>query len=231
MGMLIITFLVGVPFNVVVVTLPQRFQVVSGTTAFGAGLRLLPYSFSASFGAFVANIAGAKGKIAPIDVLFVGALFQVLGLALLSTLTTSASFPAAGYGYEVLAGMGIGLTFGILVLATPFIAEPRDLAVATGAIIQFRFLGGAIGLAIASSVLNSYIKSHSENILSPGDLAALLQSTDVLVTFAPDVRASLQDVFAQGYNLQYKIIAGIAAAQFPAAVLMWRKGGQILAAV
>lgn len=121
------TFLVGVPFNVVVVTLPQRFQAVSGTTALGAGIRLLPYSFSASFGALTANIAGAKGKIAPMYLLFVGALCQVLGLSLLSTLSTSAAFPAAGYGYEVLAGVGVGVTFGILVLATPFVAEPRDL--------------------------------------------------------------------------------------------------------
>lgn len=63
--------------------------------------------------------------------LLVGALCQVLGLGLLSTLSTSADFPAAGYGYEVLAGVGVGITFGILVLATPFVAEPRDLGILT----------------------------------------------------------------------------------------------------
>lgn len=52
----------------------------------------------------------------------------------------------------------------------------------------------------------------------------------MMATFTPGIRKSVQEVFAQGYNLQYKIMAGLAAAQFPAAALMWRKGGQILAA-
>lgn len=117
----------GVPFNFVVVTLPQRFQAVFGTTALGAGIRLLPYMLSTSLGALAANIIGAKGRVPPIYLLFFGALLQVLGLALLSTLPTAGVFPAEGYGYETLAGAGVGVTFGILILATPFVAEARDL--------------------------------------------------------------------------------------------------------
>lgn len=100
-------------------------------------------------------------------------------------------------------------------------------AVATGAIVQFRFLGGVIGLSIASSVMNAYLKTRLATILAPDALAALLQSTAVLGTFAPNVQEKVIEVFARGYDLQYKIMTGFAAAQFLTVMMMWKKGEQI----
>jgi hypothetical protein len=117
----------GVPFNAAVISLPQRFQAVTGTTALGAGIRLLPYSLTASIGSLVANIAGAKGKVPFIYLLFLGTLLQVLGLSLLSTLSTTGPFHVKGYGFETLAGAGVGITFGTLILATPYVVQARDL--------------------------------------------------------------------------------------------------------
>lgn len=122
-----ITFLVGAPFNAVVVSLPQRSQAVSGASPLNAGIRLLPYTFGAALGAVFGNIIGSKRRVAVVHILFLGALFQLLGLVLLSTLPTTKEFPARGYGFETIAGVGVGVTFGILLLATPFVANPRDL--------------------------------------------------------------------------------------------------------
>ncbi|MCJ1467259.1 hypothetical protein MMC07_005883 [Pseudocyphellaria aurata] len=227
MGMLLTTFLVGAPFNAVVVSLPQRSQAVSGASPLNAGIRLLPYTFGAALGAVFGNIIGSKRRVAVVHILFLGALLQLLGLVLLSTLPTTKEFPARGYGFETIAGFGVGVTFGILLLATPFVANPRDLAVATGAIVQFRFLGGVIGLSIASSVMNGYTKNHLSAILSSEALAALLQSTEALTRFAPDVQDKVIKVFAQGYNLQYRIMIGFAGAQFLSVIMMWKKGEQI----
>lgn len=108
-------------------------------------------------------------------------------------------------------------------------ADFRPTAVVTGAIVQFRFLGGAIGLAIGSSIMNSFLKVKLAGILSPGELAALLQSTEVLTTFRPEMQQRVREVFVQSYDIQFKVVTGIAAAQFPAAMLMWRSGNQIRA--
>lgn len=75
--------------------------------------------------------------------------------------------------------------------------------------------------------MNEYLKTHLATILSSDALAALLQSTETLAKFAPNVQEKVIEVFAQGYDLQYKIITGFAAAQFLAAILMWKKGEQI----
>ncbi|MCJ1349663.1 hypothetical protein MMC31_007904 [Peltigera leucophlebia] len=229
MGMLITTFLVGVPFNAIIVILPQRFQTTSGASPLSAGIRLLPYTFGAALGAVFANVIGSKRRIAVIYILFLGALLQLLGLVLLSTLPATRDLPGKAYGFETLAGVGVGVTFAILVLATPYVASPRDLAVATGAIIQFRFLGGLIGLSIASNVMNGYLKTHLTEILSSDALAALLKTTKVLATFAPDVQEKVIEVFAQSYDLQYTLMIAFAAAQFPAAAMLWKKKEQIKA--
>lgn len=104
-----------------------------------------------------------------------------------------------------------------------------SLAVATGAVIQFRFLGGLIGLSIASSVMNSYLKTHLKEILSPDALVALLKSPKVLATFGPDMQKKVIEVFAKSYDLQYTLMIAFAAAQFPAAMMMWKKKEQIKA--
>ena len=97
---------------------------------------------------------------------------------------------------------------------------------ATGAIIQFRFLGGAIGLAIVSSILNNMLKSNLRETLSSSELETLLQTTEIISTFPPDIQEIVRGVFARSYNVQFKIMVGFAAAQVPAASLLLRKGGQ-----
>lgn len=107
--------------------LPQRLQTISGASPLAAGIRLLPYTFGAAFGAVLANVIGSKRRIAVIYILFLGALLQLLGLVLLSTLPIIRELPRKAYGFETLAGVGVGVTFGILVLATPYVASSRDL--------------------------------------------------------------------------------------------------------
>lgn len=104
-------------------------------------------------------------------------------------------------------------------------------AVATGAIIQFRFLGGAIGLGIASNVLNGMLKSRLHDVLSPEQLQTLLQNTASIWTPGVEQQKTVQAVFAQSYNVQFQIMIGFAAAQFPAAALLWRRGATQLTSV
>ncbi|KAF2728284.1 putative efflux pump antibiotic resistance protein [Polyplosphaeria fusca] len=221
MGMLTMTFLAGVPFNVVVVFLPQRLQIVSGQTPLDAGIHLLPYTFGAAFGAALANALGSKRRLAIAHVLLIGAALQVLGLALLSTLPITNVFPSKGYGFATLAGIGMGLSFGMLVLATPFMVDQQDLSVASGAIIQFRFLGGVIGLAIATSILNSRIKSHLAGVLDARMLAALFESTTILESLPQVTKEEVIHIFAQEYNFQNYVMVAFAGAQILAVLVFW----------
>ena len=96
-------------------------------------------------------------------------------------------------------------------------------AVGTGAIAQFRFLGGLIGLAIITTLQNRSLTKKFLNILPPDQVKALLQSTDILGTFPDVTQMTIRSQFGEGYNLAMHILIGFAAAQVPATLLLWRK--------
>lgn len=97
------------------------------------------------------------------------------------------------------------------------------IAVATAAVIQFRLMGGAVGLAIVTTVFDGVVRPKLEHILSLAQLRALLQSTAVIEKFQPELQSRVRSIFAEGFNMQMRIMIGFGAAQIPAALLMWRK--------
>lgn len=113
--------------------------------------------------------------------LIIGAAFQLVAYALLGTMSEQQDgIPARQYGYLFLAGWGCGITNLILSLMTPFATEKRDHAVAIGAITQFRIMGGAMGLAIATAIQHGYLRSHLSRFLGGDVVEAMLSSTPQL---------------------------------------------------
>lgn len=223
MGTLLISFLSGVPYNIIVIDLPQRFQAIDSVSPFGAGLRLIPFNFSISFASIVVNII-AKSRIPPIVLLMVGSIIQLVGMVLLSTLPENGmGLPTTIYGYEVLTGFGMGFVMGICLLLPPAVVEPRDLATSSGSLLQFRVLGGALGLAYGSAIMNNYLPSHLAKILGPERLASILQSTQNIQSLPPPLKEVTVAAFAHSYNFQMKVNAGFSALQVLAVLILWKK--------
>ena len=82
-------------------------------------------------------------------------------------------------------------------------------------------MGSAIGLAVATSILNTYLRSHLSRFLSAPELSSLLQNTQNVSTLSVEKQELVRMVFGEGYNLQFRIATGVAGAQFFAAGIMW----------
>lgn len=119
-------FLTGAPFTVAVIQIPLRFQTLYNISALGAGIRLLPFAVSTPIGTGVCAAIAGRAKIPPIYLIPLGAMIQILGFALLSTAPTGTSPSNAQYGYQVIAGFGVGMNLSCLVVMTPFSVEKRD---------------------------------------------------------------------------------------------------------
>ena len=84
-------------------------------------------------------------------------------------------------------------------------------------------LGGAIGLAIASSVMNSQLTSSLGSLIGAERLSQVLESLKATEDFPPQVQRQVLEALASGYNLQMKIMTGFAGFQVLAVGLLWRK--------
>ena len=89
-------------------------------------------------------------------------------------------------------------------------------------------MGGLIGLAIVSTVMNSYVTSKLDSILSPQQVSDILSTNSIAASLQPAVQQQVKSVFADGYTLQMKILTGLVAGQIPAALLMWQRDQIVL---
>ncbi|KAI0835899.1 putative multidrug resistance protein fnx1 [Hypoxylon sp. FL0890] len=220
LGILLNFVLLGGPTVICMFIMPQRFQLVYGTSGLDAGVKLIPFTVIIPVSSIFASILAGKFKVPPLYLLFLGSFFQVIGFALLGTLPSTLTIPPRIYGFEIIAGWGCGINFALLFIMIPFVNEKRDNAVAMGAGSQFRMMGGTMVLAISTSVFNTYARPQLQSLLGVSD-------TDTLIQFLPTLPQQLQDqvryVLAEGYNRQVLVLCVSAALQVPASVMMWKK--------
>jgi hypothetical protein len=84
-------------------------------------------------------------------------------------------------------------------------------------------MGGAIVLSIVNTAMHGYVKSKLQDTLSNPELDAVLKSAQALTTLNPEHREAAKEVLLEGYNLQMKIIAGLAGVQILGSALMWQR--------
>ncbi|KAI1402311.1 major facilitator superfamily domain-containing protein [Hypoxylon fuscum] len=222
-GVLLSILLIGGPQVVSIFQLPQRFQLVHGLSGVEAGVRVIPFTITATFGIMVSSTVASKFKIAPVYIALVGSCISVVGFALLGTLPFSEDIPPQIYGYEILAGFGWGTNWAVLFIMVPFVISGRDKAVAMGSASEFQMMGSAIFLAIATSVFNEYTNPRLSGIADTSDSGALTSLGKYLVSLPPQTQEQIRLILAEGYNRQMLVLCGAAVAQVPVALLLWKK--------
>jgi len=223
-GMLISIFLTGMPFTIVVIQIPHRFQAVDDLSPLQAGIRLLPYALLNPVGSTLAPWLAKRFQLPLLYIMVFGAAMQTLGAALMSTAPTNSHVSASYYVYEGIAGIGTGLNLACLIVMTPFAVEKKDKAVAMSAMVQSRILGGALGLAIVTTVFTGYVRQELFRESFPeSEIKSFLQSTRSFAGEGDAKAALARAIIARGHNLQMKLVAGFSGAQFLTALMLWRK--------
>lgn len=121
------TYISGNILTVCIVEIPQRFMTVNGMSPFQAGVRLLPFGSFVPVGSVIAAVFMGKGKVPPFYILLAGGILEIIGTTFLSMAPTSTEVAASQYGFQILAGAGVGFFNAALILMVPFVVEKRDL--------------------------------------------------------------------------------------------------------
>jgi hypothetical protein len=120
-------FCSGAIITAFIVQLPQRFVLVNDLSTIQAGIRLLPFAAVIGLTCIIMSFVFSESKIPVLYWLLFGGLLQVAGAAGLSKTSTDPDIDPAQYGFQVLAGAGVGVFNVGLILLTPRIVSKKHL--------------------------------------------------------------------------------------------------------
>lgn len=163
-------------------------QQVLGWDPLKAGVSYLPLSatiiFGAGFGSEMANRIGFK------PVLAAGMFCTTIGLLWFTRISVDGSFLGDVLGPSMVAGLGLGLAFpGATVGGTSMVRED-EVGLTSGLINSSQQIGGALGLAVLSSLAAS--------------------KTDSVLAAAQGAPLAVQGALVDGFQLAFLVGAGIA---------------------
>jgi len=137
------------------VLMPLRFQMVAGASPDAAALRLVPLTLSIPFGAFVAGKwMTHSGRYKPL--MLIGACvvpFAIASLGLLDPHHELALTLAM-----IVLGLAIGVQLPTSLVATQNAVPADTVGLATALTAFSRLLGGAVGVAVLTSVLITLLR-------------------------------------------------------------------------
>jgi EmrB/QacA subfamily drug resistance transporter len=133
--------------------LSQFMQGVLGYSPTEAGLRMLPWT---GMPMLVAPIAGIlSDRIGGRPVVATGLFLQAAGLGWIATVATTGVSYAAQLPGLILSGIGMGLYFAPAANLVMSSVLPKEQGIASGANNALREVGGALGIAIMSSIFSA----------------------------------------------------------------------------
>jgi hypothetical protein len=216
------TLLTGFVFFLVIISLPLRFQIVNLKSPAAAGVHLLPLLCAAGFGSFLGGAISSK-KNFTFYTFIAAACLIIIGSALLSTLDSSVSIEGKCYGFQVILGLGVGLTFSSISLMASLETDFRTHAVTQGIVAQVRVLGGSIGIAASNAMFNKVCVRDLQGILTPQQVRDLQTSTQIFKSLDEAGRNAVRIAYSDAFNDSLRICTYVAAGYLVVSALTWQK--------
>ncbi|MGW7409851.1 DHA2 family efflux MFS transporter permease subunit [Streptomyces sp. NPDC054833] len=162
--------------------LSQYMQGVLGYSPTQAGLRMLPWT---GMPMLVAPIAGIlSDRIGGRPVVATGLFLQAVGLGYLAYVDTAGASYAAQLPALIISGIGMALYFAPAANLVMSSVRPQEQGIASGANNALREVGGALGIAIMSSIFSAQGGYESAQSFVDGLRPALVTGSGVVALAA-----------------------------------------------
>ena len=211
--------IVGIGMFGTVVMMPLYLQIVTGSSATGAGSRLLPFVIGYIAMSIVSGRQISRtGSYRAFPI--VGTALTAIGLGLLSLI--DAATPAWLLAIDLfLVGGGLGLTIQPLLVAVQSAVEPSDMGVATSANVFFRSFGSTVGTALFAAIFTSRlgenlahtfarIPTGGREALAGVDARSLMANAERIKTLPIELQQSVLAGFAGAFQAVFVLAVAIA---------------------
>lgn len=151
-----VSLLVGAALLSMFFFISLYLQQVLGFSALEAGLSYLPFSVASIVAAGAAS--QLVTKVGPRPVLACGLALTAVGLLLFTRIPADGTFAGDVLLPSVVAALGLGFSFVPVTIVAVSGVTPQESGLASGLINTTQQIGGALGLAVLSSVANARIR-------------------------------------------------------------------------
>jgi len=170
----VFSFLYGIAVYTHSYILPTYFQAVRNTTAAMSGVYYLAFSISSTICTLAAGFVLTKfGYYVPF--MWAGSVIYVAGSVLLHKLSPT-STTAECIGYQIVGGVGLGVTIQVAFFAVQVVTPSEDMPTACAVELFFRQLGGAVGVSIAENIFTGTVKNKLQQSIPGLDSSAILHA-------------------------------------------------------
>ncbi|KAF2231042.1 MFS multidrug transporter-like protein [Viridothelium virens] len=140
-------------FFILLYYLPIYFQAVSGVTAASSGVRNIPLiATSCIFTILSGLIISKTGEFQ--QLMIVGNILVTVGSGLIYTLDAGSS-AGEWIGYQIVIGVGLGLSVQVAVVVCQSIVDPADLSAASAMVLFFQLGAASVWLSIAQALFGN----------------------------------------------------------------------------
>jgi EmrB/QacA subfamily drug resistance transporter len=216
-------FLIGMSMFGAITFLPLYLQVVDGSSATEAGLRMLPFVLGSLVASAISGRVMSTArhyKSYPVA----GAGLMVAGLLLLTGLDERSSAVLAAL-YMLVIGLGIGLVMQVVILVAQNNAPRRHMGVATSTATFGRSIGASIGVAIFGAIFATRLSSELTS-LGPAakDLAGAGARLDPAQVHAlpATIKPEVIEAFTNALHVTFVVAAAFAAGALVTVLLLPR---------
>jgi EmrB/QacA subfamily drug resistance transporter len=202
-----VSFFYGTVFIVATMLIPIYIQGVYGGSATEAGMLLIPMMLGSvvgsQFGGQLVNRTSYRNLMIVSGILFFSGIFLLGQL----TVETPSSLLVV---YMVITGMGVGISFPILSMASLHGLDIRQRGIANSANAFFRMIGMALGITIYGTIQNRILLTQVKEILPDsemynkfGDTKALLQP-EVREQIPSEILENMTSAFSQSISTVFQ---------------------------
>ncbi|MXW58027.1 MAG: MFS transporter [Acidimicrobiia bacterium] len=223
---MVVMLLIGLVMFGATLFIPVFLQVVTGVSATGSGLNMMPMFIGIIFTSVLSGkLLTRFGNYKVFIVL--GTALMTAGMALLALFMDRDTTQVQVGLMVFVIGLGLGMTMPVLVLIVQNASPHRDIGMVSAATNFVRSLGGTIGAAAMGAIYAAGLNSSLESKVTPAQLAAL-PDPDKLLGSPQQIRAiqdpaivnAVLDSFAVGVGRCFILGAPVIALGILAAILV-----------
>ncbi|KAF3929689.1 hypothetical protein AA313_de0204746 [Arthrobotrys entomopaga] len=190
------TLCIGSSNYIFIYFLPLWFQSIKGVSAVDSGIRLLPLMLSIVLGSLIGGATTSKiGYYTPWAIF--GSILLSVGAGLLTTLQADGTSAAKWIGYQIVYGLGMGVSFQTPNLAVQTVLPKPDIPIGLSFMFFGQLAGAAIFVAVGENILGNQLVRRLSNI--PGFNKSLVVNGGATALLG-SVPAEFRHTVLVGYN-------------------------------